>query len=144
MPLNHVSTYLQQLDLWIDHPSARAPSKGRGPRAKRQDLPRLFVLQLLLYDAPTGVFIWRHGRLAGQIAGRVSNASGYRQIYLTGYYYYAHVLAWLVLYDEWLPDLDIDHQDGNRDHNAQTNLRKLTHAENCRAGHQRRREQSKP
>lgn len=41
----------------------------------------------------------------------------------------AHRLAWLLEHERW-PVGEIDHIDGQRDHNAMHNLRECTHAQN--------------
>lgn len=93
--------------------------------------------EILNYDPETGVFTWRsrsernatwNARYAGQIAGTIS-AGGYRQIRIDGPLYYAHKLAWLFVYGEWVEGI-LDHRDRDRDNHAIENLRPATPSQN--------------
>lgn len=96
-------------------------------------LTRAQVVQVLDYDANTGIFVWkqrntRGPRLEGKLAGYLL-ASGYRLIRIHGKKYYAHRLAWLIHSGEW-PKWDIDHINGNPSDNRICNLRDVTTALN--------------
>lgn len=91
---------------------------------------------VLHYDAPTGVFRWRHGgkshagkRLPWAVAGTPHNF-GYIVIGINRKRYLAHRLAWLYVYGE-MPSKVIDHKNGNRDDNRIENLRDVSHQINC-------------
>jgi hypothetical protein len=82
------------------------------------------VRTLLTYDHTTGVFanLVARGKVkAGDDAGTTMQI-GYRCIGIDGRPYYAHRLAWLLVYGEW-PKAEIDHIDGNKANNAIVNLR---------------------
>lgn len=85
----------------------------------------------LAYDLETGVFVWiktyRNQNL-GKVAG-ILDKDGYRQIKFNHKSYRAHRLAWLYVYGVW-PSVLLDHIDGVKDHNAISNLREVTFAEN--------------
>lgn len=90
------------------------------------------VLELLDVDVQTGVITWRLSRgraKAGSIAGRV-HKYGYREINVDEQPLMAHAIVWLVATGDWAPL--IDHRDGNRDHNALSNLRMADAATNAR------------
>lgn len=92
------------------------------------------VLDLLDYDAQTGVFTWKVPRKRNQVkAGSVAGAAmanGYVVIGIDGQKHYAHRLAWLAVSGEW-PARSLDHIDGNKTNNAISNLRLASHAENA-------------
>lgn len=86
---------------------------------------------LLEYDAVTGIFTWRVSRgrnKVGTVAGSL-NSSGYLQIRIYGYKYYAHRLAWLYTYKTW-PVSDLDHINKIKIDNRIINLREVTRSEN--------------
>lgn len=58
------------------------------------------------------------------------NPKGYRRISIDSVMHYAHRLAWFYV-NGAAPTEVIDHIDGNRDHNAITNLRDVPHLVNC-------------
>lgn len=90
--------------------------------------------EVLRLDVETGILTWRvsncHGghRKAGERAGYLHTASGYRYVKVDGIVYREHVLIWFMVYGEWLPR-KIDHHDLNRSNNAPGNLRKATESE---------------
>jgi hypothetical protein len=89
------------------------------------------VSKTLSYDRDTGVFrfLKQTGkRREGDIAGYVKT-DGYRLISISGVYYYAHRLAWLVSCGEW-PKAEIDHINSKRDDNRLSNLRACTRSQN--------------
>lgn len=86
--------------------------------------------QLLALDVETGVLTRRLDSVpgrgiqlrAGDRAGYVHKASGYRYVGLDGNCYREHVLIWFMLHGKWLPR-KIDHVDRDRANNRPTNLR---------------------
>lgn len=91
------------------------------------------LLELLRYDKRTGLFTWRVRRnqhvAAGDVAGTISKADGYRRINIGRKLYSAHRLAYFYVLGHW-PEFDVDHRNGVRDDNRWQNLRPLTRAEN--------------
>jgi len=86
----------------------------------------------LSYDPNSGVFRWktctkRHV-VVGQIAGTIDK-HGYRVIYVKGYLYFAHRLAWLYVYGKW-PDSELDHINLDPLDNSINNLRIANRSEN--------------
>jgi hypothetical protein len=88
--------------------------------------------QLFSYNPETGALTWRKNRggaaKCGDVAGHVRK-DGYRRIVHGGVPYYAHRVAWLLVYGRW-PQKNIDHVDGHKDNNRLCNLREATHTEN--------------
>lgn len=88
--------------------------------------------QVIRYDPDDGRFWWlvtlSVRRLAGNEAGSVSKALGYRLIGIDGTTYYAHRLAWLYVTGVW--PKRIDHKNGNRFDNKFDNLREATGSQN--------------
>lgn len=90
------------------------------------------VRDWLVYNAQTGVFVWRkesrQGRpLIGKIAGSFHGKRGYSLIKLRGFRLIgAHRLAWIYVYGSIPEGLEIDHIDGNPSNNAIANLRLAT------------------
>lgn len=88
-------------------------------------------LEKLSYDSITGKFVWKkHANWnahVGKSAGCV-NKRGYVVITLNGKQYYAHRLAWLIIFgvDAKL----IDHINGDKQDNRICNLRNVSHIEN--------------
>lgn len=101
---------------------------------KQDALEHSRLLELLAYDAETGLFRWAvsRGRLAkaGSVAGG-PRVDGYWGIKLSGFTYLAHRLAWFYVYGVW-PEEELDHIDRNRANNRIENLRHATRADNCR------------
>ena len=88
--------------------------------------------QLLSYNETTGIFtriVGRGNRRAGSEAGGKNISDGYHRIYVDGYLYRTHRLAWLYVYGEW-PDDQIDHINQNKADNRICNLRAVTRSEN--------------
>lgn len=88
--------------------------------------------ELLFYDPDTGIFTWisstNNRRPPGETAGYI-NSLGYVQIGIDCGHYSAHRLAWMYVHGE-LPELDIDHINGNPSDNRLENLRLVTHQQN--------------
>jgi hypothetical protein len=91
-----------------------------------------FIRSLLDYNPETGHLTWRRNRsgtaYAGSRAGNV-NCNGYRIIGLNGKRFQEHRICWLHFYGV-LPDLDLDHINGNRSDNRIANLRPATDSQN--------------
>lgn len=90
------------------------------------------VRELFDYDKSTGHLTRRvrAGRCrAGERAGNVSKALGYRMVYVDGVNCYEHRVIWLWVTGEW-PDDEIDHRDTDRANNCWLNLRDVPHAIN--------------
>lgn len=88
--------------------------------------------EVLALDESRWKFLWAKptsNRVkAGQAAGR-NNGKGYLRISIDGKNYYAHRLMWFWIYGQ-MPNLEIDHIDGNRSNNAPWNLRLAEHRQN--------------
>jgi hypothetical protein len=96
-------------------------------------LTHIRLLELLEYNADTGIFLWkisRGGRLKGSFAGRI-NSRGYVTIRIDGTDYYAHRLAWMYVYGMF-PEQEIDHIDRDTLNNSIYNLRDVSRLENTR------------
>lgn len=89
---------------------------------------------LLDYDPDTGEFHWieARGRVkAGELAGYIHPAYGYRYIRINGTAYFAHRLAWLYEYGDLPePPLELDHINNDKDDNRIANLRVVTRSQN--------------
>lgn len=88
--------------------------------------------QRLDYDQHTGLFTrktsaggWKAGEMAGNF-----DESGYIKIRINRKLYYAHRLAFLYVYGR-MPELHVDHINGNRADNRICNLREATTSVNA-------------
>lgn len=102
--------------------------------------------RLVRLDHATGKMYWRerpvslfpsertakvwNSRYAGEEAF-ASEHEGYLQGSIFGRKYGAHRVLWALIHGEW-PDGKIDHIDGNPANNELSNLRVVSHQENCR------------
>ncbi|MDX3926753.1 MAG: HNH endonuclease [Shinella sp.] len=98
------------------------------------------VIDLLEFDPDTGLFRWKrkagderydrawNKRLAGKLAGNYDRV-GYLYIGIDGQKYAGHRLAWLIIHGD-IPDMDIDHKDGDRSNNRIRNLRLASDSQN--------------
>ena len=89
---------------------------------------------ILSYDPSTGIFRWLK-RISirasvGRIAG-TNNGNGYVRMSMYGVRYHAHRLAFLYMTGS-LPLEDVDHVDGDRSNNRWSNLRSVSHRDNCK------------
>lgn len=106
---------------------------------------------LLRYNSESGGLVWlerprelfpaeRHWkRWNTKFAGRpafTALAAGYLQGRIFNRSYFAHRVAWALVYGEW-PSGDVDHINGTRDDNRLVNLRAVPHVDNCRNQKQR-------
>lgn len=90
------------------------------------------LLELLSYDANTGVFTYRMcrgGHAEGSTAGWLDK-QGYMAILIEGEWFSQQRLAWFYVTGAW-PLGEIDHRNGVRHENQFSNLRECTRSENC-------------
>lgn len=98
--------------------------------SRKPSIDRLW--QLFSLDVEAGVLRRRvstssRGR-AGNLAGVLHKASGYRIVTVDGQKLREHVLIWFMLYGEWIPRR-VDHEDRNRSNNRPSNLRKASESQ---------------
>lgn len=105
------------------------------------------VSTLLRYEPAGGKLFWRerdismfqdsvrckmwNAKWAGNEAMTAVNGSGYRHGKIFGRVFQAHRVCWLLSHGAW-PSGVIDHIDGNKLNNAETNLRDVSAIENAR------------
>jgi hypothetical protein len=115
--------------------------------SRNEQLPVSYLTDCFSYDPESGALRWRSRPLqhfktatshkifltrnAGKEAGCIDHSTGYLVIGVRGRIYYAHRIVWALLHGEW-PSEQIDHIDGNKLNNAETNLRCVSHAENAK------------
>lgn len=91
-----------------------------------------YLKHFLDYNSNTGVFTWKINRTKNTKAGDVAGYNmpdGYIRITLGGIKYKAHRLAWLYV-NGVMPELMIDHINGNPSDNRIQNLRLATDNQN--------------
>lgn len=93
------------------------------------------LIELLLYDPDSGVFMWRvstSNRVkAGAKAGSIAKGKwGYIRIRIDNKEYRGHHLAWLYVHGEF-PNKQIDHINGVCGDNRILNLRLVSNAQNA-------------
>lgn len=88
--------------------------------------------ELLHYDPLTGIWRWRVHRQPNIIPGKIAGfrQKSYIKITVNGRGYYAHILAWFYMTEQW-PDDEIDHKNTVKNDNRRINLREATRAGNC-------------
>lgn len=89
------------------------------------------LLEIVDYDAETGVMRWRKNRgrvRAGEEVGS-RDVAGYIQVQIKGKMYRVHRLVWLYTHGEW-PKGMIDHINRVKDDNRLSNLRDVSAREN--------------
>lgn len=98
----------------------------------KQTITQSELKHFLHYCPKTGVFTrlitTSSNAKVGDIAGAIMPV-GYRIISLRNQKWYAHRLAWMYVHGS-LPDVEIDHINGNKDDNRIANLRAVTRKEN--------------
>jgi hypothetical protein len=96
------------------------------------DIDFTFLKEHLQYDQKTGEFEWvkspARAIKANTKAGRL-RPDGYVSIQIKGRLYFAHRIAWLIVYGEWPKD-QIDHINRNRSDNRFENLRCVSRSQN--------------
>jgi hypothetical protein len=95
-------------------------------------LTRDRLLELLQYDAVSGVFYWRISRgtrKAGSAAGSQARPDGYVYVKIDRVLYRSSRLIWLYVYGRW-PVAHIDHINGDTSDDRLVNLRGATRSQN--------------
>lgn len=105
---------------------------------ERKQLTLDDVTKRINYNKQTGEFVWminsgkgKVGMPAGNIWKEPKSKKSYLQIRILGKTYYAHRLAWFMVYNEWPKD-QIDHVNGNGLDNSFKNLRSVSRSENMK------------
>lgn len=99
-----------------------------------QKISQSDLKSVLSYDPDTGIFRWLD-RLSirisiNKIAGS-NNGNGYIRLRIRGVQYHAHRLAFLYMTGSFPPE-EVDHVDGDRSNNRWSNLRSVSHRDNCK------------
>ena len=82
------------------------------------------IRALLEYDPATGLFRWKSPTVRqakGWFKGNKS-VRNYRQLYIDGHHYLAHVIAFVIVDGSW-PQMEIGHRDRDHANNKWGNLR---------------------
>ena len=80
------------------------------------------------YCGNTGVLTWKSGRCKGKEAGFITK-DGYRKVRLNRTNVSAHRIIWVLMTDDCIEGLTIDHKDRNKSNNCWNNLRLATREE---------------
>lgn len=97
----------------------------------RKQPDRNMLLAHYTYNPATGLFHHKRNNARakrGSVAGCI-RSDGYVIMSVGNIDYLAHQLAWLYVYDEWVPE--IDHKNRTPGDNWIENLRPATHGQNC-------------
>ena len=98
----------------------------------KDKLSQIILKSVIFYDEKLGIFeriVNSRRRKNTKIKAGTKTKNGYISIYINGYSYYAHRLAWIYVYGEWPID-KIDHINGNKEDNRIENLRQANSSEN--------------
>lgn len=80
------------------------------------------LMQKLKYDPMTGLFRWKTGKKAGQIAGAVHDKRGFLKVSIDQERHFLQRLAFLYM-TGFMPNSNIEHIDGDPGNNRWSNLR---------------------
>ena len=89
------------------------------------------LIESYTYDPITGIFKNHRGKSVGAKHTNRKNGKTHLKICIDGKFYRCHRLAWLYMTGNF-PKYEIDHIDGNSENNIFSNLRDVTHQENCK------------
>lgn len=111
----------------------------------KNDITVEFIESILDYDPQSGIMIWKYRPKSmfqslksfmpwnKRYAGKEINCldkDGYIQISIYKKRYFAHRVAWLLVYREW-PNISLDHINGIKSDNRIHNLRMATESQNA-------------
>lgn len=99
----------------------------------QNDLTQERLKELIVYNPDTGSFTWRvprRGVVVGGECGRISPATGYRDIGIDYKLRRANRLAWLYMTGEW-PDAEVDHVNRIKSDDRWDNLRLASKSQNA-------------
>lgn len=113
-----------KLKAHVEGVAAFAENWQSNSKAKRK-VTKARILEKLNFDPATGIFTWKTTHRAGLPAGHTGKERGklYTRIRIDNELIMAHVLAWVVTYDEF-PHFEIDHINSVGTDNRPENLRK--------------------
>ncbi len=101
---------------------------------KEELITQARLKELLEYNKDTGLFYWKvkkQGIKQNNVAGHLSNSSGYIELRVDYKLYKAHRLVWLYVFGEF-PKNEIDHLNHIRHDNRIDNLRDVSASVNSR------------
>jgi HNH endonuclease len=94
-----------------------------------RETPIESISDAVCYNPETGSLTWRHDRhynaKAGDEVGCLSGSSGRRFRFNGKRKFFAHRVAWALVYGRW-PEAEIDHRNGDPADNRLVNLREAT------------------